>query len=178
MPRRLLNIASIVCLVLCVTLMGMWVRSYYYLDYLEVHLSDTAGVALATVPGKLQLMEHIPRVSSNWHWMLSSEPFDARPRPIDRSFWKSLGFRAGVLSSRVWVVQLPYWFLILASGTLAAILWYKERWQFTLLRLFVAWLRNLFIDWRFSLRSFFIVTMFLGFVLGMIVCVDRWWIGK
>ena len=28
MLRRLLNIASIVCLVLCVALMGMWVRSY------------------------------------------------------------------------------------------------------------------------------------------------------
>ena len=27
MLRRLLNIASIVCLVLCVALMGMWVRS-------------------------------------------------------------------------------------------------------------------------------------------------------
>ena len=32
MLRRLLNIASIVCLVLCVALMGMWVRSYYWMD--------------------------------------------------------------------------------------------------------------------------------------------------
>jgi hypothetical protein len=30
MLRRLLNIASTVCLVLCVALMGMWVRSYYW----------------------------------------------------------------------------------------------------------------------------------------------------
>jgi hypothetical protein len=32
MLRRLLNIASDVCLVACVTLMGMWVRSYSQLD--------------------------------------------------------------------------------------------------------------------------------------------------
>ena len=32
MLRRLLNIASIVCLVLCVALMGMWVRSYSAVD--------------------------------------------------------------------------------------------------------------------------------------------------
>jgi hypothetical protein len=32
MLRRLLNIASVVCLVLCVALMGMWVRSYYWID--------------------------------------------------------------------------------------------------------------------------------------------------
>ena len=33
MLRRLLNIASIVCLVLCVALMGMWVRSYHWVDH-------------------------------------------------------------------------------------------------------------------------------------------------
>ena len=32
MLRRLLNIASIVCLVACVALMGMWVRSYWLDD--------------------------------------------------------------------------------------------------------------------------------------------------
>ena len=40
MPRRLLNIASIVCLVLCVALMGMWVRSYYYRYSLEMRFDS------------------------------------------------------------------------------------------------------------------------------------------
>ena len=83
-----------------------------------------------------------------------------------------------LVSSEIWAVQLPYWFLILTCATLAVILWYKKRWQFNLHSRFIGWLRNLFIGWRFSLRSFFVVTVFLAFVLGMIVCVDRWWIGK
>ena len=36
MLRRLLNIASIVCLVLCVALMGMWVRSYRWMTTVDV----------------------------------------------------------------------------------------------------------------------------------------------
>jgi hypothetical protein len=35
MLRRLLNIASIVCLVVCVALMVLWVRSYYWYDNLH-----------------------------------------------------------------------------------------------------------------------------------------------
>src|SRR6516165_10487764 len=67
MLRRLLNIASIVCLVLCVVLMGLWVRSYFYryaleiknqsgllrvvsergiLDYREVHVTSSKDVAI------------------------------------------------------------------------------------------------------------------------------------
>ena len=36
MLRRLLNIASIVCLVLCVVLMGMWVRSFWRADFVTL----------------------------------------------------------------------------------------------------------------------------------------------
>ena len=44
MPRRLLNIASIVCLVACVALMGMWVRSYHVKD--EWHFPLLGALAL------------------------------------------------------------------------------------------------------------------------------------
>jgi hypothetical protein len=54
---------------------------------------------------------------------------------------------------------LPYWFLVLASGSLAM--------AFQLRR-----------PWRFNLRSLFIATTFLAVVLGMIAWLDRAWIGK
>jgi hypothetical protein len=57
------------------------------------------------------------------------------------------------------LVNLPYWFLALTSGSSAAIL--RLRWPL-----------------RFTLRSLFILTTFLAVVLGMIAWLDRAWIGK
>jgi hypothetical protein len=54
---------------------------------------------------------------------------------------------------------IPYWFLVLASGLLAMA--FRLRWPC-----------------RFTLRSLFIATTFLAFVLGMSAWLDRTWIGK
>jgi hypothetical protein len=57
------------------------------------------------------------------------------------------------------LVNLPYWFLALTSGSSAAIL-------------------RLCWPWRFTLRSLFIVTTFLAVALEMIAWLDRAWIRK
>ena len=57
------------------------------------------------------------------------------------------------------VLIVPYWFLVLTSGSLAMA--FQMRWP-----------------WRFTLRSLFIATTFLAVVLGMIAWLDRAWIGK
>ena len=44
--RRLLNIASIVCLILCVALMGMWVRSDRWIDELQGCFTICYGFAI------------------------------------------------------------------------------------------------------------------------------------
>ena len=46
MRRRLLNIASVVCLVLCVALMGMWARSYASLSYSSLVLTSSGAAFL------------------------------------------------------------------------------------------------------------------------------------
>src|SRR5690349_10707150 len=53
MLRRLLNIASIVCLVLCMALMGMWVRSYYRCDAVGGQLTKTNALSLRSAVGRL-----------------------------------------------------------------------------------------------------------------------------
>ena len=58
-----------------------------------------------------------------------------------------------------WRAVVPYWFLVLTSGSLAMLL--RLRWPP-----------------QFTLRSLFIVTTFLAVVLGMIAWLDRAWIGK
>src|SRR5471030_444497 len=53
MLRRLLNLASIVCLVACVTLMGMWVRSYRWVDELHGPIVGQQTFTLTSRPGRL-----------------------------------------------------------------------------------------------------------------------------
>jgi hypothetical protein len=63
-------------------------------------------------------------------------------------------------STSSWVLMLPYWFLVLAIGSLAIICQMRRPLR------------------RFNLRSLFTVTTFLAIVLGLIAWLDRPWIGK
>jgi hypothetical protein len=56
-------------------------------------------------------------------------------------------------------VTVPYWFLVLASGSLSML--FRMRWP-----------------WQFNLRSLFVATTFLAVVLGMIAWLDHSWIGR
>jgi hypothetical protein len=58
-----------------------------------------------------------------------------------------------------WNLVLPYWFLVLASGSLAML--FYLRWP-----------------WRFTLRGLFVATTFFAVALGMIAWLDRAWIEK
>jgi hypothetical protein len=167
MLRRLLNIASIVCLVLCVALMGMWVRSYQVKDYLHGPLPDSHGFVVHSVRGELVLYE-FPLDSSDrvvipsrWPWQVVGEattPALVFALPRGGRISRVFGF-AKYLSSVGSIVFLPYWFMVLASGSLAML--FRLRWP-----------------WRFDLRSLFIATTFLAVVLGMTAWLDHSWIGK
>jgi hypothetical protein len=155
MLRRLLNIASIICLVLCVVLMGMWVRSYFEGDYLSWRMTGTTGFVVAPKSGRLQGWGQGPS-----DWPFASSKNDARLLDTTTGHLPFLGF--GYIwqqASGTTVVTVPYWFLVLTSGSLAML--FQLRWPP-----------------RFTLRSLFIVTTFLAVVLGMIAWLDRAWIGK
>jgi hypothetical protein len=53
MLRRLLNIASIVCLIACVALMGMWVRSESHGDLMHWYFSVTRWFQIPSAQGLL-----------------------------------------------------------------------------------------------------------------------------
>jgi hypothetical protein len=171
MLRRLLNIASIVCLVLCVALMGLWVRSYYVCDMLSRHFNDTQVIGVYSIPGRLA-----------WRrWNVAPPPDPTQRQPADYYFWslashrsgympspalpssgilQQFGFATPALSTQRFDLAFPFWFLVVASGSLAVVL--QMRWP----------------PWRFTLRSLFVLTTFLAVVLGMIAWLDRAWIGK
>jgi hypothetical protein len=160
MRRRLLNIASIVCLVLCVTLMGMWVRSYRSFDEVVGHLSYRIGFTVGSASGRLYVCfrtspDHLP-----WRTITSFRPndlFGADDPPKKDNLFERLGFETDFYPGSS-TMFLPYWFVVLACGLAIA---FRIRWPL-----------------RFTLRNLFIAMTFLAVVPGMIAWLDRAWIGK
>ena len=162
MLRRLLNIASIVCLVLCVALTGMWVRSYWRDDGLTLGVTDKCGFIAGSMHGIVTLyyVSDIGEEANLSKWYVGSYlPGEAFWLPHEEVKSAVAGFRVLSYPNHGIVLAMPHWFLVLLTGTLSAILWTKQQ-------------------WRFTLRSLFIVTTFLAVVLGMIAWLDRVWIAK
>ena len=156
MFRRLLNIASIVCLVLCVALMGIWVRSY---DLRTRLLATTRSINIGSVQGRLML---IPSENGEWWWEAVGNHTSDPPDSAHLSFPPGTSNLFGFYACPSWkksALIVPYWFLVLTSGSLAMAL--RMRWPP-----------------QFALRSLFIATTFLAIVLGMVAWLEWAWIGK
>jgi hypothetical protein len=160
MLRRLLNFASVLCLIACVALMGMWVRSYNWTDELTTRLGSGHGLEVQSTPGRLSIDQFSLASPSVWPWTLRSEPIHNKWQMFDLlDLRRHFGFAGSFQWSRKYIV-IPYWFAILAMGSPAIL--FQLRWT----------------PWRFTLRSMFALTTFLAVVLGMIAWLDRAWIGK
>src|SRR5450755_970487 len=114
MLRRLLNIASIVCLVLCVAWMSLWLRSYLQVENILISFGSQSCLV---VSGRgefcLSGMMKRPAIDYSINWKSMPYPI-AGPRTTLLNFGFSY-FPTGV------VLMLPHWCLMLASGTLAMI---------------------------------------------------------
>ena len=176
MRRRLLNIASTVCLLACVALMGMWVRSYRSKDQWGGNVVGDRKVSIASSAGRISLSETVPDDSpSAWRqewefengspeswWKSANNPLQPRQDRPTVKLIRKVPTHFGIGGYFSWIdaqLNLPYWLLVLTSGTLAMIC--QLRWP-----------------WRFNLRSLFMATTFLALVLGMSAWLDRAWIGK
>jgi hypothetical protein len=133
MLRRLLNIASIVCLVLCVALMGMWVRSFWRTDIVMLSTpSHSCRLASALGQVRCEGLNGVPPavVARSWKtWSISAEE---RKLFFPRSF---LGFHVDLNAGKLGFA-VPYWLPVLLTGTSAAIPWTRRRCRFTLRSLF------------------------------------------
>jgi hypothetical protein len=166
MYRRLLNIASIVCLVVCVALMGVWVRSYHVWDALHLRLKQGQDFCISTKTGEFTF--YCRALEIDWQSGFDSRPVSPEERgrhpwlfsPIDLEpeFLLRVGFAAEIAPT-ITSAMVPIWSLVLASGFLAAIM--RMQWPL-----------------RFTIRSLVMLTTFIAVVLGMIAWLDRAWIGK
>ena len=172
MTSRLLNVASIACLTLCVALMAMWVRSYFAIDSLTGRIAGQNGLVLSSKPGRLfiHLCTTLPVETPIWSFE-SETDFHDWDKPFSK-LWPRSGLNACVPLGFIWMrmpggpsgggqaFTLPYWCLVLTSGLLAIAC--QMRWP----------------PWRFNLRTMLFVTTLVAVVMGMITWLDRGWIGK
>jgi hypothetical protein len=176
MLRRLLNIASIFCLVACVALMGMWVRSYWWFDQFAGPYSTVSYFGVTLVQGQVTVAVTDDTLlgatlGRNWKWRgfplkdwdkAIASPVAYFPAGKPGPFF-SMTMRLprvtsnGFTSIRITEFVIPYWLPISISISLAALPW---------------------LPFRFSLRSLFIATTALAILMGMIVWLDQAWIGK
>ena len=126
--RRLLRYLRIdfsaTCLVACVLLIALWVRSYWWVD-----VANRSQYSITSMQGRLCV----------------DESFDVLGNPVTRSpsftlvnhFWGSAFETSGLtIRRRGTGLAIPYWSLLLPMAALAAAPWL--RWRFSLRTLLIA----------------------------------------
>jgi hypothetical protein len=160
MLRRLRIAASFMSLLVCVTSIVLWIRSYYWLDQAQGCICGRYAIYAQSLDGHLLFGEYRDAEGDNLTWRIFSDfgPLRKILRIQHRALWQQLqysafGFGAMFVSNSGIEVMLPHWFVIALTGALAIFLKSKPRWRFRLIDLFV-------------------VTTCLGIVLGLFAVLD------
>lgn len=129
MLRRLLNIASIICLVVCVALMGLWLRSYYRADaaHAKVVGDPSNTFDLASESGELFYEGWGPfetAAAGEWSIESYSPTLYVIMQPL------LINFHFDSLTSTY--IYIPYWIPVVMTGLLSGFLWWRQSWRFSL----------------------------------------------
>jgi hypothetical protein len=145
MKYRKLRIAfSVTCVIACVLLIVLWVRSYWMADMFWNN--ETHRLCMTAASGYGRMIIWIGETQA-----VSDSPWDSIPlehfAPLPTGIW---GFKTYIQTSGLKAVglQAPHWFFF---GTLALIA-------------YLPWA-----SWRFSLRTILIAMTLIAFMLGLAV---------
>lgn len=147
MLRRLRFAASVLFAVVCMSLIALWVRSYYYLDDLSEPISRARGIQLTSVEGQVRVSINKlnPAVAIRWSdWDLFSVESKSgyAQSEVESTKW---GFVFAAMD--YWAIWAPHWFLVLISASAACLPWIPR---------------------RFSLRTMLLATTLAAVVLGLV----------
>lgn len=158
---RYLRVAfSATCLVACILLIALWVRSYQATDVLPLRpfcistygrlviwLSEKpvpfGGSGLRAIDLSSESLLKMSRITG-----IDLEPFEIEPFRSRTGFYLEHDYRRTV-------VQLPYWFLTLLFTATATLPWMRQ------------------LPRRFSLRTLLLATTLIALVLGAVVFAAR-----
>jgi hypothetical protein len=148
MKRRLYNALAVTSLVLCLVIVGLWVRSYWRDSQIDRSTTSQRGNSWKASRLKLRIVAGYIVASRElvlWDGPGDIDPWGSRPgqwwssnRPTgiwsgSVSFPKSLGFefawdqRGGITNTRYSYVRLPLWLPTLLTASLPAIGLYRGR---------------------------------------------------
>jgi hypothetical protein len=135
---------AVTCSVICLLLVAMWLRSFWWEDAVVVHKSGERFVRVGAAPGAIQVATGGKSRVAPWNRIVESAPeviheLSNMGIPYPSRFWGRFYIGSSIL-------LVPYWFLILLVVSLAA-----------------PPTRN--IIWRFSLRM---ALLFLTLAAGVI----------
>jgi hypothetical protein len=142
--RGLRIAVSAVCGILCVLLIVLWVRSYWWHSYINWR-NSAGGLNVSSYQGVVDILRHsIPTNAAGWSIM--EEPANkwaARTNGRPPSLIPRVVRGPAAIG-----IQFPYWLLMLVTAAVAALPWVKS---------------------RFSLRTLLIATTLVALLLGLVV---------
>jgi hypothetical protein len=147
MRYRKLRIAfSATCLIACVLLIVLWVRSYQTIDHLNGHLPGITNISSSSAWGRVTIRTLASQWTMSFHWMVLDEnSFGKRPKE-PRSWFNC--YLTPVGSG----LEVPHGFLVLLAITVGTLPW---------------------LNWRFRLHTLLIATTLVAVVLGLAVYASR-----
>jgi hypothetical protein len=150
MRFRYLRIAfSATCLIACVLLIALWVRSYGRAEMIESDLNNpTTNNSIRSSFGQLTFAHKSEIHSTPTIWFAVSVSTDVVADSPKFDFVSYKGTPRDRYSWPVFVVYVPHWFAVLLVAASATLPW---------------------ISWRFSLRTLLIATTLIAVVLGLAV---------
>jgi hypothetical protein len=131
--------------VVAVLLVGFWVRSYWWTDFVYAHSGEVGNT-----PGAFLIAFE----SDPSRWPINHIASDVFLKEFSKKqkVHKSLGLWGAIVwNPGFFAIFIPYWFLMLLTTVLGV----------------APWLRK--ISWHFSLRTLLIATTILALALGTLV---------
>jgi hypothetical protein len=157
--RKLCIAWSVACVVLCLLMIVLWVRSYSVTD--GIHSIHSRGqLAFTSFPGRIRIAQEFsqdPRLAVMQGTDFTSVPMDDATKIVlldkyDKPMLSFLGIKAAWFSSyRTYTVVIPDWFLTAVFMFAATAPWIRQ------------------LKWRFSFRTLLIAMTLLAVVLGLVV---------
>lgn len=152
-----------VCLISCALVIGLWVRSYWWRNYIYFHVPGNAQQSTyydaSSFLGQVTILakdynQASERVSGFGSVAATQYTKDGWPdqSTYAKAKFSAFGFMA-LNGELLRYVTIPHWFLVLLFTTTASIPWIP----------WLPWLR-----WRFSLRTLLIAITVVAMILGLI----------
>jgi hypothetical protein len=150
MPRysRYLRIGwTVLCGIACALLIVMWVRSYWISDSVYWHTDQKSRVIFSHTGSAIVHVTKFRNFVDADSNLVGYHAAPVKPINLPTKSPSYFGFRFEN-NWAVLVVEMPIWFLVVLSASLAALAW---------------------IRWRYSLKTLLLATTALAVVLGAIV---------